>query len=221
MSHTFSARFIVLDGVEGCGKSTQTRLLGEAFAARGCPVVLTQEPGGTSLGAKLRELLLHGEAQMSALTETFLFCADRAEHVQSMIVPALAAGSTVISDRFSASTFAYQVWAGEVPTEVFEALDGTARSGLAQAPGRHGKLLHPDLTIILDVDPETGRARKAAPGEAQEDNFERRSPAYHARVREGFLHYAKSLGAAALVLDAAQRVEALHQEILLATGLSG
>jgi dTMP kinase len=215
----FPGRFLVLDGVEGCGKSTQTSLLGEALAVRGYEVVLTHEPGGTEAGVRLRQILLHEDLSLSALTEAFLFCADRAEHVEKVIVPALTAGAVVVSDRFSAATFAYQVWAGGLAEEVFHALDGAARSGLGAAPGREG--LHPDLTLILDLDPARGMERKTGePGAIAADRIEARPSAYHQRVREGFQEYATRLGAAAVVLDADQPIEALHQQILLAVGLT-
>ena len=220
MLELLTTRFIALDGVEGCGKSTQARLLGEALAALGHEVVLTHEPGDTPLGARLRELLLHGEAEMSPLAEAFLFCADRAEHVASVIVPALAEGTVVISDRFSASTFAYQVWAGQLPAETFYALDGDARSGLAQVPGREESACQPDVTLILDCDPAVGSARQAAAADCP-DNFESRPAAYHQRVRAGFLKYAQHLGASAIVLDADQPAADLHEQILLAVGLTG
>ena len=213
-------KFIVLDGVEGCGKSTQSRLLADWLAAHGTPALLTHEPGATPVGAALRHLLLQGEAEMTPLTETFLFCADRAEHVSTVIVPALLAGSWVICDRFSAATFAYQVWAGLLPAETFYALDGAARSGLAQVPGREASTCQPDLPLILALDPAVGSARQAAAAAAAPDNFERRPAAYHQKVRAGFLKYAQHLGASAIVLDADQPAAELHQHLLLALGLS-
>ena len=211
--------FVVIDGVEGCGKSTQARLLAEALAARGQDVVLTHEPGDTELGARLRQLLLHEEVHMSALAETFLFCADRAEHVHSVIVPALERGAAVVSDRFSASTFAYQSWAGEVPLETFYRLDEAARAGLGGAAGRESGATQPDFTIVLDLEPAAGMTRKGLDA-APPDRFEARPAGYHGRVREGFLRYAKMLGAGAAVLNGDQSAEELHREILTAVGLT-
>lgn len=216
----FRGQFLVLDGVEGCGKSTQARLLAEALAERGYEVVLTHEPGDTDLGARLRHLLLHDEVRMSALAETFLFCADRAEHVERVIVPALSEGAVVVSDRFSASTFAYQSWAGEVAKETYYRLDEVARAGLATVPGREAGATQPDLTILVDLDPAVGMTRKGLDA-APPDRFETRPAGYHQRVREGFLRYAKTLGASAVVINGDQPAEDLHQEILIAVGLTG
>lgn len=215
----FSGQLLVLDGVEGCGKSTQARLLAEVLAARGYEVILTHEPGGTDLGARLRHLLLHEDISLSPLTEAFLFCADRAEHVQSVIVPALQRGAVVVSDRFSASTFAYQCWAGAVPKDTYYRLDEVARAGLAGVAGREAGATQPDTTILVDLDPAVGMARKGLDA-APPDRFEARPEGYHQRVREGFLRYAKMLGASAIVLNGDQPVEELHQEILIALGLT-
>jgi len=183
--------------------------------------LLTNEPGGSPLGARLRQLLLHDEVPMSSLAEAFLFCADRAEHVESIIVPALEQGHWAICDRFSASTFAYQVCAGQMERELFHQLDGLACSGLARVAGRGADNPYPDLTIILDLDPAQGLWRELRqPCLFAEDNFEARPLEYHQRVRQGFLEYAEMLGAAAIVLDGDRPVDEVHRDILAAVGLS-
>ncbi len=212
---TQPGRFIVLDGVEGCGKSTQARLLADWLEAHSTPVLLTHEPGATPLGGALREILLHREMEMTPLTETYLFCADRAEHVNTLIVPALLEGKWVVCDRFSASTFAYQVWAGGVDQAAFLALDETARAGLKEVPGPETGRGRPDLTIILDLEPSEGMARKAGDGP---DRIERRPESYHRRVREGFLRYGRHVGGPVAILCGEAEPEAVFGEILVCLG---
>jgi dTMP kinase len=163
---------------------------------------------------------LHAEApaggQITPLTETFLFCADRAEHVSAVIVPALLAGSWVVGDRFSAATFAYQVWAGGVDPAAFSALDETARAGLRAVPGPETSHGRPDHTLLLDLDPAAGLARKSADAA---DKIEQRSAAYHRRVREGFLRYAEQGGGPIAVLSAVPAPQEIFAQILRALGL--
>ncbi len=195
-------RFIVLDGIEGCGKSTQTRLLAAALTERGYQVVTTHEPGGTPTGERIRQVLLDPDLSMSALTEALLFCASRAQHLAQVIRPALADGKIVVCDRFSASTAAYQGYAGGLGFDTFWELDKLAT----------GSQL-PDMTIILDLDPEIGRQRKSNQS-GSTDRIEQKPTDYHCRVRQGFLKYAEHLGPAVAVVDADQLVEQIHAEIL-------
>ena len=195
------ARFIVLDGVEGCGKSTQARLLAEALQAQGIPVVLTHEPGGTEVGEAIRELLLNPAfTDMHELTEAFLFCAARAQHMLEVIKPALDAGKVVICDRFASSTYVYQGYAGGLGGAAVAALNDLATSGV-----------QPDLLLILDLDPEVGRRRKRGD---QADRIESKSAAFHQAVREGFQDYAARAGDRALVLDADLDAAVLAARIL-------
>jgi dTMP kinase len=194
-------RFIVFDGVEGCGKSTQARLLAEALEAQGQHVVLTLEPGGTAVGEAIRHCLLNPAfEEMHELTEAFLFCADRAQHVLEVIRPALEAGSTVISDRYASSTMVYQGFAGGIGPEAIEVLTWYATRGL-----------QPDLLIVLDLDPLVGLRRKR--GEMA-DRIERKSLDFHRRVREGFVQYAESLGQRAVVIDADRDPAAVTKDVL-------
>ena len=213
---TSPGKFIVLDGVEGCGKSTQARLLAAWLEAHGTPALLTHEPGAAPVGGALRHLLLQSEAQMTPLTETFLFCADRAEHVSTVIVPALLDGRWVICDRFSAATFAYQVWAGGVEPAAFLSLDETARAALKSVPGPQTSRGLPDRTLLLDLDPAAGLARKSADAA---DKIEQRPAAYHLRVRAGFLRYAEQCGGPVTLLNAAASPEEIFAQILLILGL--
>jgi dTMP kinase len=194
-------QFIVFDGVEGCGKSTQARLLGEALEAQGFHVVLTLEPGGTAIGEAVRHCLLNPAfEEMHELTEAFLFCADRAQHVLEVIRPALEAGSVVISDRYASSTMVYQGYAGGIGAEAIEVLNWYATKGL-----------QPDLLIVLDLDPIAGLRRKR--GDLA-DRIERKSLDFHQRVREGFIEYAQKLGPRAVVLDADRDPVAVAQDVL-------
>lgn len=196
-----TARFIVLDGVEGCGKSTQAQLLAAALEAEGVPVLLTHEPGGTAIGEAVRKLLLDPDfADMHELTETFLFCAARAQHCLEVIRPALHAGKVVICDRFASSTYVYQGYAGGIGPEAVTALNEVATAGL-----------QPDLLVILDLDPTVGMRRKQ--GDAA-DRIERKSLSFHQAVREGFREYAAQLGDRAVVLDADLEAEVLAQRLL-------
>jgi dTMP kinase len=163
--------FITLEGTEGCGKSTQARRL---RAVLGPDVLLTKEPGGTRLGASIRQLLLdRAHPAMTAEAELLLYFADRAQHVREVIRPALEAGRVVISDRYVDSSIAYQVYGRGLPREDVEALASFATDGLA-----------PDLTLLLDVPMEVGLARVEARG--GRDRLEAEEPTFHARVRDGY-----------------------------------
>jgi dTMP kinase len=200
------ASFIVFEGGEGSGKSTQLRLLAEALRARGAQVVTTQEPGGTAAGAALRVLLLHQPLALSPLAEALLFCAARAQHVLEVIRPALATGKIVLSDRYELSTLVYQGYAGGLWVALAERLNEVATGGL-----------HPDLTVILDLDPEVGLARSSQP----KDRIETRPLDFHRRVREGYLAWARAHPEQCLVLDATRPPEELHAALLRRLGLDG
>lgn len=166
--------FIVFEGGEGCGKTTQASLLSEALGVRGVVNVLTREPGDTHLGQDLRRILI--DPHRSLLTkkaEALLFAADRAEHVERMINPALERGETVICDRYRDSTMAYQAYGGGLEWQQIDRISEWASDGLV-----------PDVTYFLDVDPAVGleRARQNKP-----NRFEGKDLEYHNRVRNGFL----------------------------------
>ncbi len=199
-------KFIVLDGVEGCGKSTQVELLAQCLQQMGEEVVVTHEPGGTAVGEAIRSVLLDADREMSALTEAFLFCASRAQHMQEVIEPALAAGKIVVCDRFSSATAAYQGYAGGLGLELFKQLDDMA-TGARQ----------PDMTIILDLEPAKGRNRKQPA--TQPDRIERKDDDFHRRVREGFLEYARQLGPRAAIVNADSSPQQIHQAVLEVLGI--
>jgi len=190
-------RFIVLEGGDGVGKSTQRALLGQWLEERGYEVVLTREPGGTELGDLLRSALLHG-GHVDARTEALLFATDRAHHVHTVVRPALERGAMVVSDRYLDSSAAYQGAARELGMDEVRDLSLWATNHLL-----------PDLTIVLDLDPEVAVARR----EGAPDRLERESLDFHRRVRAGFLLLAAADPARYLVLDATRDPRELHAAI--------
>jgi len=179
----YPGRLIAFEGGEGAGKSTQIKLLAARLQERGQPVTITREPGGTEAGAALRRLLLgdagHGWTTMA---ETLLMVADRAQHVAEIICPALARGHTVLTDRFVYSTLAYQGAGRGVDPGFIRDLHARACADL-----------WPDLTLILDIDPETGlgrSTRRLTREASDETRFEKLDLAFHRRVREAFLAFA-------------------------------
>ena len=195
--------FITLEGGEGSGKSTQLRLLTEALARAGAPHLCTREPGGTPEAESIRALLVEGEAnQWDAYTETLLFMAARVDHVRKVILPALREGTLVICDRFMDSTFAYQ-GAGKGVEEDF--LHLLHRFTLED--------FRPDLTLILDIDPEEG-LRRAQARRGYETRFEAMDMEFHHRVRAAFLTIARHEPQRCAVIDASAAQEAVHREIM-------
>ena len=179
-------KFITLEGVEGCGKSTQAYLLYDYLCKKGHRCILTREPGGTPLSEAIRKVLLDPSNRgMDAVCETLLFEASRAALVEKVILPALSKGYIVISDRFSDATQVYQCFAGKQDLKTFRVIDKYATRGLK-----------PDLTVVLDIETKKGldRARKADNRKKKLfkwDRMERKSLAYHMAVRRGYLKLAK------------------------------
>lgn len=171
---TATGVFIALEGGEGAGKSTQARLLGGWLEAEGYDAVLTREPGGTALGGNLRGLLLDNDSIVSPRTEALVYAADRAEHVDALIRPALDRGAIVVTDRYVDSTLAYQGAGRGLGMEALEWLCGWATHGL-----------RPHLTIVLDIDPEIGLTRTGT-----HDRIEAEPLEFHQRIRQHFLDLA-------------------------------
>jgi dTMP kinase len=198
--------FMTFEGVEGCGKSTQVALLAQTLQARGYELVTTREPGGTSVGQTLRQILLHSTATpLTRGTELLLMLADRAQHVQEVIAPALRDGKVVISDRFVDSTTAYQGYGRGLDRDLLARLNAFACDGYM-----------PALTIVLDLPVTEGlsRAGKRRGEHSAVDHFEAESVAFHERVREGFLAVARAEPQRVCVLDARRSIEDLHRAIL-------
>lgn len=188
---TARGRFITLEGGEGTGKSTQAARLKAGLEAHGRSVVVSREPGGSAGAEAVRHVILSGAAKpFGTAAEALLFAAARADHVDSLIRPALEAGLWVICDRFIDSTKVYQGVLGDV--------DPVLLAGLEQVAVGETR---PDLTLILDVPPEVGLARAAARG-AVADRFEQEGLAFHTKVREAFLALAAADPARCVVVDA-------------------
>jgi dTMP kinase len=177
--------FITFEGIEGTGKTTQITRVKEYFEAQGREVFLTLEPGGSRIGKELRKMLLHVDSKDIAPTaELFLYLADRAQHIAQVIKPELEAGKVVLCDRFADSTVVYQGYGRGLDTSVLQQLNEVAVDGL-----------WPDLTVLLDIDPEIGlkRAtlRNLEEGKAKEEGrFEAEHISFHNRIREGYLTWA-------------------------------
>ncbi len=198
--------FISFEGIEGSGKSTQVTLLAQALRSRGHEVILTREPGGTAVGQVLRRLLLESTPSPLAFgTELLLMLADRAQHVQEIVAPALRANKIVISDRFVDSTTAYQGYGRGVELALLAQLNAFACGGCM-----------PALTLVLNLPVSEGlrRVRQRQSGTQGTDRFEAESVAFHERVRIGYLEIARSDSQRVCILDAARPVEMIHQEIL-------
>jgi dTMP kinase len=166
-----SGRFITFEGIDGAGKSTHIEALAQRLRGKGASVVLTREPGGTALAEQLRELVLH--APMDALTEALIVFAARRDHVQQVIEPALARGETVVCDRFTDATFAYQGGGRAFDSAVLAQLEQWVHGGL-----------QPDLTLWLDLPAELAAQRRAAARSA--DRFEQQDLSFFARVRQAY-----------------------------------
>jgi dTMP kinase len=195
-------RFITLEGIDGSGKTTQIRRLAMQLRARGETVVETREPGGAEGAEAIRCLLVEGDpGRWSAETEILLFTAARRDHLERTIRPALESGAMVLCDRFADSTRVYQ---------------GTTRPDLRATVDRlHAMMigLEPDLTLILDLDPETACARAAA-RHSGEDRFERRGLAFQTRLRNGFLALAAEFPHRCRLIAAAADADAVAASIL-------
>lgn len=192
-----SGHFIVLEGGEGAGKSSVQQALGERLSADGIDVLLTREPGGTALGERIRELVLAERAIDDPLAELLLFEAARAHLVATVIRPAIERGATVLCDRFAASSVAYQGFGRGLGREVVERANAIATGGG----------LIPDLTLLLDLPPDRGLARRSRDGAS--NHFEATDIAFHERVRAGFLELARESPATWRIIDAAQPLDAV------------
>ena len=198
--------FISFEGLDGAGKTTQVELLGRWLDAHSVSHIRTCEPGGTPLGGKIRRLLFHHpELTITPLAEAFLFQADRAQHFATVILPALDAGTLVISDRCFDSSIAYQGATRGVGTKVVEELSLLATQGHA-----------PDLTILLDLEPAQVQARTAIMHDLRKapSRFDRESEQFHRRLREAFLALASAHPERIKVIDATQPPQRIHEQVI-------
>ncbi|MFZ5484142.1 MAG: dTMP kinase [Pseudomonadota bacterium] len=191
--------FVTLEGVDGAGKSSHVDWLTAWFRARGREVVLTREPGGTPLGEKLREIVLHDA--MHPETEALIMFAARREHVEQVIRPGLARGCVVISDRFTDASFAYQCGGRGLAEPRLEALEDWV----------HGDL-QPDLTLLFDVPGEVAQARLSAA--RAPDRFERERLDFHARVREAYLRRAQRFPDRIRIIDGRADLDGVRAQLV-------
>ena len=192
--------FVVFEGIEGSGKSTQARMLSEWLAARGVPHGRVREPGGTPVGEEIRRLILESD-HLPARAELFLALAARALHVDEVLAPALAAGEVVVADRYELSTFAYQGYGRGLPLEEVRRMNELATGGLS-----------PDVTLLLEVPVAVGEARRREAGRGA-DRIEGAGPAFHARVAEAYALLAETEPRVERV-DATADPEQVHAEVL-------
>ena len=192
---------IAFEGTEGAGKSTQLRRAAAALRSRGLAVLETREPGGTALGTALRRLVMRPAGPPpTPIAELLLYLADRAQHVAEVITPACAKGYIVLTDRFSASTLAYQGYARRLDLKMVTRLDAIARAGVAAA-----------LTLVLDCPVEVGLRRARG-----DDRFHREEREFHARVRAGFLALAQAQPRRYCVIDATASSDRVHEQVMQA-----
>jgi len=200
-------RFVSFEGGDGTGKSTQIRALENYLIRRGRSCVVTCEPGGTSLGKLIRQVLLEvGDHEIAPSTELFLYLADRAQHVREVIKPAVDAGKIVLCDRFTDSTVAYQGYGRGFDVKILRQFNEIADDGV-----------RPDLTFLLDCPVALGLARTnqrgSVAGQPRQDRFEREKIEFHEKIRAGFLTMARAEPARFRVIDGAQAVEAVSRDI--------
>lgn len=191
--------FITFEGGDGCGKTTQIKLLDKYLREKGYETILTREPGSVGLGEKIREILLNYDGEVSSVCESFLFLADRAQNVDCVVKPALEAGKIVICDRHTDSSVAYQGYGRGLDISRINMLNNIATSGLK-----------PDLTIVLDVDVETSQSRVGA----EKDRMESAGIEFFERVRKGYIEIAKQEPERVKVVDSTQSIEDIHKQIL-------
>ena len=199
--------FITFEGVEGCGKTTQIKLLSEFLSARGISTILTREPGGCPIADKIRAILLDAENRaLSPLAELMLYAAARAQHVTEVISPALEAGKIVLCDRFCDATVAYQSFGRGIDRGVIDSLNIHACQGVS-----------PDLTVLVDCDPRVGleraRRRIEATSGPREERFELEALAFHQRVRAGYQRLAADEPDRFLIIDGSDSIEKIFATI--------
>ena len=191
--------FITFEGTDGCGKTTQINLLDEYFRGYSVPTLLTREPGSRGLGVKLREILLNYDGDVSPTCESFLFLADRAQHIDCIIKPAMSEGKIVLCDRHIDSTVAYQGYGRGIDLKRIQYLNEIATGGMK-----------PDLTIVFDIDVSTALKRV---GKSQ-DRMESSGIDFFNKVRAGYLEIAKQEPERVKVIDSSQSIENVHKKIV-------
>lgn len=198
-----TARFITLEGIEGVGKSTNLEFVRGLINEAGHQVQVTREPGGTAMAERLRDIVLHHDDEsVPALAELLIMFAGRCLHLENLIRPVLESGTWVLCDRFTDATYAYQGGGRGQRLERIETLEAWVQDGL-----------QPDLTLLLDADPEVGLARAGARGE--KDRFEREQVEFFARVRSAYLERASRYPDRMVVIDAGRSLEEVQSSITM------
>jgi dTMP kinase len=190
--------FITLEGIEGCGKTTQTELLSTYLENEGYRVVKTREPGGTPLGEALRTVLLQKDLMVLPLSELLIFMAVRAQHMEELIMPALSAGMVVLCDRFVDATYAYQGYGRGTDLGIISNLNRLVTKGVT-----------PNLTVLIDCDVETGLKRKLRDNPLS-DRFEKEELSFHQAIRAGYRKLATEEPKRFFVVSGAQDPQAIH-----------
>lgn len=196
-----SGKLITFEGGEGCGKSTQIKLLEKYLKSQGLRVVLTREPGGSKCGREIRKILLTSPVKLSRIAELLLFIADRTQHVEEVIKPALETGAIVLCDRFIDSTLAYQIGGRELPEDLVRYLNNISSSGLL-----------PDLTFLLDVSASIGLARALGKGSGV-DKFESETVVFHEKLRKKYLEIARENPQRIKIINSEKPLEQTQAEI--------
>ncbi len=191
--------FITFEGADGCGKTTQIELLDKYLQEKGYKTLLTREPGAKGLGEKLRDILLNYDGDVSSRCESFLFLADRAQHIDCIIKPAIADGKIILCDRHTDSTVAYQGYGRGLNIEEIKHLNAIATDGLK-----------PDLTIIFDIDVETSMQRVGK----EKDRMESSGLEFFNRVRNGYLEIAKQDPKRVKVISSSDTIENIHNKVI-------
>lgn len=200
--------FITFEGVEGCGKTTQAKLLREYLIKEGYQVLLTREPGGPGISEKIRNILLDkGNSEMLPETELLLYMASRSQHTGQWIIPALQKGEIVISDRYYDSSLAYQGAARKINRNIIDIIIRYATFGLV-----------PDITFIIDIPVEIGLSRITA---NLADRLESETMAFHEKVRQGFLDIAREDEKRYIIIDGRKDIDEIHEQIIHSIKLQG
>lgn len=190
--------FITFEGIDGCGKTTQIELLDNWLKSLGEKTLLTLEPGGSDLGKNLRQILLHYEKPVAPAAETFLYLADRAQHVNNVIIPALNQGKIVLCDRYTDSTLAYQGYARGGDIEQITLLNNIATNNLKS-----------DLTIVFDIDVQTAQTRLGK----TKDRLEKENVNFHTKVKNGYLELEKLYPERIKVINANKTIEEIFSDV--------
>jgi len=204
-------RFLSFEGIEGCGKTTQIAILSEYLSKRSIPFTVTREPGGTAVGEGIRKILLNSETiHLTAASELLLFYASRSQNIAEKILPSLARGETVICDRFFHASMAYQGYGRGIPLEFIEKL-----TDLVCGTNR------PEITLLLDIDPEIGLHRARARNEQRANNegrFEMEDVLFYTKIRKGYLDLAARDPEHVKVIPANRSIEEIHRDVVRILG---